>query len=245
MRAAILLLLLLPLVTPAAADAGVIYDFVTSTETERGKSQTTGRVFAEGKAYRAELAPDPSRSYDVVLTPDGDDSTVLLNRAQRTWSYRVRVGKDVRSSILFRWPVANAKVKGKPAITHRNAGSETVAGRRVTKHIVDVRFKVVSRAFDAPVNGSLRATATMWIDADLPVLVSQPNLRTGYAEVDTKLEAIYTQLSGMILRHELEVARVLDGGPPVTEVTKSVVTKLEVTDVPPEMFVVPADYTHK
>ena len=44
----------------------------------------------------------------------------------------------------------------------------------------------------------------------------------------------------MVLRHELEITRTLDGGPPQVERTLTTITNLRVLDLPEETFAVTA-----
>ena len=70
------------------------------------------------------------------------------------------------------------------------------------------------------------------------------DLRTGYATVDQEIAKQMLKVRGMVLRHELEVTRTLDGGPPQTERTVSAVTRMETVDIAPEVFTVPETFSY-
>jgi len=61
-------------------------------------------------------------------------------------------------------------------------------------------------------------------------------LRTGYAAVDGELARLRAGVTGMVLRHELEVRRNFHGGPAQIERTNTIITKLERVDVDPALF---------
>lgn len=235
-------LLLAALLLPAAARAGIVYDFLTTIDAERTHTRVTGRVWVDGNSYRAELAPDPARKIDVVISNDADRTAVLLDVDKETWVDRVRINNDIRSSSLFLWPLRGATVKGKPEVTHHLAGKETIAGQRATLHMITASFTVESRLDGVPVRGRIETTARVWTADELPSLPMDRQLRTGYDEVDRRLEPIFRDLEGMIVRHELEVIRKLDGGPPQRELTWTSVSAIEIVDVPREKFEVPREY---
>lgn len=241
MRSA-LLLAALSLASPARA--GVVYDFLTTVEAPRSSTRITGRVWMDGTSFRAELSPDPARSIDVVISTDADRTALFLDVDKKVWVDRVRVNNDVRSSGLFVWPLRGAEVRGSPNVEHRVEGMSDIAGYPATLHVITARFGVKSKVDGAPVNGTIEATARIWITDALPSQPMDRRLRTGYEQVDRKLEAIFAKLSGMIVRHELEVVRTMDGGPPQKELTKTVVSSVEVVDVPADKFAVPAEFAY-
>jgi hypothetical protein len=245
MRSAIVVSAALLLGAFSPASAGVVYDFVTTIEAPRNATRITGRVWIDGRSYRAELAPDPTRTIDVVISTDADRTAMFIDVDKRTWSERVRVNTDVRSSSLFRWPISEPRLRGTPAVAHRTEPGGEVAGQRATLHVVTARFEVESTLEGQPVGGTIETTARIWIAGDVPSLPMDRQLRTGYPEVDRKLEPIFESMHGMIVRHELEVTRTMDGGPPQTELTKTVVNNLRTRDIPAAQFEVPAGFEYR
>jgi hypothetical protein len=241
MRSPVLLALLL-LAVPS--HAGVVYDFVTTVEAPRTTARVAGRIWIEGSAYRAELAPDPARKIDVVISKDADRTAMFLDTDGKTWVDRVRVSHDLRSSSMFLWPVAGAAVRGRPRIEHRVEGTSEVAGQRATQHVVTTHFTVESKLDGSPVRGTIQTVSKIWIADTLPSLPMDRQLRTGYPEVDRKLAPIFEKLEGMIVRHELKVIRAMEGGPPQIETTRTEVSGIAVVDVPPETFEVPQGFAY-
>lgn len=245
MRSAIVLSAALLLGASSPASAGVVYDFLTTIEAPRNTTRISGRVWIDGRSYRAELSPDPTRAIDVVISTDADRTAMFIDVDKRTWLERVRINKDVRSSSLFLWPLPDGRLRGTPSVTHRTEVTDDVAGHRATLHVITARFEVESTFDDVPVGGTIEATARIWVASELPSLPMDRQLRTGYDLVDRELEPVFRGMSGMILRHELEVTRTLDGGPPQRELTKTVVSGVQVVDVPPWQFEVPAGFEHR
>lgn len=245
MRSAIFLAAAFQLGALAPASGGVVYDFFTTIEAPRNVVRISGRVWSDGQAYRAELTPDPTRSVDVVISTDADRTATFIDLDKQTWAERVRTNNDVRSSSLFRWPMPGARLVGRPSVAHRTEAETEVAGHRAKVHVVRARFRVESKVDGAPVGGTIEATARIWIAGELPSLPMDRRLRTGYPAVDRQLEPIFHRMSGMVVRHELEVTRTLDGGPPQTERTTTVISGLQLVDVPPSQFEVPAGFTHR
>lgn len=233
----------MPLVL-AALLAGLVYDFVTTVETPRTTSRMNGRVWIDGNSFRAELAPNPSRDIDVVISNDGDRTAVYLDVDKQTWVDRVRVNDDVRSSSMFLWPLPGGKLRGKPVVAHRAEGTRVVAGHDAMLHVITVRIAIESKVDKEKVRGTIEATARIWIADALPPQPMNRRLRTGYPDADRQLEPIFASLNGLIVQHELEVTRTMEGGPPQREVTTTTVSGLEVLDVPMEKFRVPVNFAH-
>lgn len=237
------LLIALVLVIAIPLEAGVIYHFRTSTTGPRGGQTQSGRMWVDGQRYRLELDRDGKQlAYDAAISNDGDVTAKLLNRQKETWWHRIRVSSATRSSLLFTVPALKVTLEGEPQVTHRVAGTETVAGRRTTKHVVEIRYELRTELEKQPIRATVEAAITAWIADDLPPLPLQRNVQTGYAPVDEKLAAIFGALPGMTLRHELTVVRTYEGGPPVTEIITTVIDELRVADVPAERFAVPEHY---
>lgn len=234
LRSALLLLLALP------ASAGIVYDFTTTVETSRLSESVTGRVWTEGEAYRAELRRGGKTH--IVISRDADKTVTYVDPEKQTWQNRSRAfGSDVRSSSLFSWPVSGAKLSSLPQIAHRRGAETDVAGLKAVPHTIDVRFNVAS---DHEVKGTYHVTARIWVVEDLPPLPMRSELRTGYAAVDTRIKPLMEQVKGMIVRHELEVTRTLEGGPPQTERTVTRVTNLAQQPVELTLFEVPETFTY-
>ncbi|HYH10186.1 MAG TPA: hypothetical protein VEK11_24270 [Thermoanaerobaculia bacterium] len=232
------LLLLLAAALPASA--GVVYDFTTTFENARLSESVTGRVWAEGEAYRAEMQRG-GRTH-IVISRDGDRTVTYVDPAKQTWSNRARAfGSDVRSSSLFSFPVSGARLHGTPQIAHRRDAETDEAGLKAVPHTIDVRFNVRS---DMDVKGSYHVTARIWVVESLPPLPMKSELRTGYPVVDGRLVLVTRGIKGMVVRHELEVTRTLDGGPPQTERTVTRVTQLAQQPVEATVFDVPDTFTY-
>jgi hypothetical protein len=227
----------------ANARAGVIYDFVTTMERPRSTEKVSGRIWVEGDSYRAEFERGGTRM--VMISRDADHTATLLDPAKATWSNRSRVSADVRSAELFLWPMPGARVAKTPKVVYRRAEPAVIAGEKAIGHVIEATFRLESRVGDTPLRGTLHMIATIWTSEELPELPMQRrHLRTGYDAVDAELEKAERNVHGMVLRHELEVTRAFEGGPPQIERTKTEIVKLERAAVAESFFTVPETFTY-
>jgi hypothetical protein len=234
-------LLLTVLLIAAPLRAGVVYDYVTTIEGPRSSSRQTGRVAVDGQSYRADFNGRGQRDIDVVISRDSDQTAIYVNLKQCSWSYRARMGQT-RSSGFFHLPSDEPDaVIGEPVVEHHVEGVETIAGFAATKHVIDIRYRLVSILADTPVRGNVVARATIWMVETLPPLPMRRDLRTGHAAIDEQLALITASLPGMIVRHELEVSRNFDGGQRQTERTITSVTNLKIVELPDSLFAVPEE----
>ena len=225
----------------SSANGGVVYDFTTTIETGHGAEKVNGRVWADGAAYRAEVTRDGTPV--VVISHDANVTAKLLFPKKQTWANRARAGAP-RSSSLFVWPMAGAYVPDEPKVFYRRGETVTIAGHNATEQQIEATFVVESQDFDATLRGTYTVKAHIWTTKELPALPLGQLLRTGYYRVDQELDAIVTSLDGMVLRHDLEVSRAFQGGPPQTERTSTVVRTLTLTDIPAAQFEVPETYEY-
>lgn len=221
------------------AAAGVAYEYTTIIQSDRfAEERATGRVWVEGDSYRAEVKRgDGSRH--AIISRDGDRTATIVNLQTQTAKARVRPG-EVRSSSLFLWPAGRAELQGVPNVQYRDGGRSRVAGEPARKHLIEAKFGAASAN---GVGGTYEIVARIWTSDRLPALPMKSTLRTGYAEVDRQLEAAAANVKGMVLRHELEITRTLDGGPAQSERTLTTITNLRRLDVPEETFAVSATPT--
>jgi hypothetical protein len=233
--------LLTMLLIAAPLRGGVVYDFVTTIETPRFSSRQTGRIAVEGRSYRADFDGRGSRDIDMVISRDGDQTAVYVDLRRCSWWYRNRIG-PIRSSRFFHLPTDGADaVTGEPVVEHHIEGVETIAGFAATRHVIDIRYRLVGVMADTAVRGSVVARATIWTVDTLPPLPMRRDLRTGHPTIDEKLAGVSGSLHGMIVRHELEVSRNFDDGLPQTERTITTVSNLRVAELPDSLFAVPEE----
>ena len=231
-------LLIAVLLIAAPLRAGVVYDFATTVETMWSRSSQSGHMTVAGEKYRAEVGTPGKRT--VVISRDGDRTAIVFDPAKNTWQYRTRIG-DVRSSLLFHL-IAGAKssVIGSPVVEHHIAGTERVAGFDATKHVIDIRYRLVGMSGDIVLRGEVKTRATVWTVDSLPALPLQRQLRTGHQVVDALIDNVSRELRGMVVRHELEVTRTYDGGGrPQTERTVTTVDNVQIVDVADSAFALP------
>jgi len=227
--------------------AGVVYHFTTTFTDSRGAvAQSSGRVYAQDSSYRVDLDPAPGRkrSFDTSISRDNDRTAVLINKTKRTYYDRVRITSKTRSSILFQFPFPGGEAVGQPVVAHRVEGTEMVAGHQATKHVITVEYRLEFEEDSTPINAVVRATETLWCAEDLPRLPFERALTTGWTLVDRELKPLTSSIQGMTIGAELAVTRTFDGGPPISETTRTVVDELRVDDVPALIFAVPADFTY-
>lgn len=232
MRVPILLLLA---AVASHATAGVKYNYITTMESSRFSEKASGTVWVEGQSYRAEVTRADGSRHGIV-SRDGDRTATLINFQQNTTHPRVRARGNVVSSALFAFPVGNADVKGFPQVQYSRGGTKIVAGERAVGHTIAASFRVEGAH---KVGGDYTVVARIWTSDALPPLPMRSEVRTGFQSVDALIDEASAKITGMVLRHELEITRTLDGGPAQVERTTTTITRLQKTDVPAEQFVTP------
>jgi hypothetical protein len=218
--------------------AGIIYHFSSETVAQSGKVSVAGRIWTDGEAYRLELDPRPGRphQFDVAVSVDGDRTVTWINREKGSYDVRKRTGK-ARSSLLFHLVGVRSSEALEPRITYEVEGKETVAGRAATKHRIRIDYHLKGRVDDeAVVYGNVWTDVTLWTDDALPRLPFERPVLTGFEHVDAKIAKVYEALPGMTVKSEMSVTRVIEGGPPITEKTWTVIDALQVTDVDRSAF---------
>jgi hypothetical protein len=223
----------------APLHAGVTYDFVTTVDTPRGSYRQSGRISAQGQSYRADLSGRGGRDIDVVISRDGDQNAIFIDLAKCSWSYRSRIG-PIRSSTLFHLPAADIVID-KPVVEHRVDGTESVAGLTTTRHVIDIRYRLLAVIAKTVVRGTITARATIWTADDHPALPMKRDLITGHDRVDELLANAAREIHGMVVRHELVVTRTFDEGIPQTERTVTTIDNVHFVDLPEELFATPAE----
>lgn len=215
------------------AAAGVSYDYVTNIQAPRFSEKTSGRVWVEGESYRADvIAPDGT--HRAIISRDGDQSAVVIDFKKPEIKDRVRVTGGIRSSSLFLFPGDRPLLHGKPEVRYRRGATATIAGEAAIEHVIEATFR--ARTKDGLVGGTFNVVARIWTNEELPPLPIKRPLRSGYAQVDEQLDEAAKNVRGMVLRHDLEVTRTLDGGSPQSERTSTVVTRLERIDIAADVF---------
>jgi type II secretory pathway pseudopilin PulG len=230
-----LLALLASIAIASNAAAGVAYEFVTNIETSRYTEKASGRVWVEGDKYRAEVTRADG-SKQGILSTDGDRSAMIYDLETRKWVPRMRVVGEVRSSAIFLFPAGRAQLTGTPLVTYKRGEPITIAGERAIQHVLEANFTVANKD---GVAGTYTVVARLATSDELPPLPIKSPIRTGYDKVDKQLDAAAAKITGMVLRHELEITRTLDGGPPQTERTVTAVTRLERMEIPAIAFAEP------
>jgi hypothetical protein len=218
------------------ATAGVAYDYVTQIEAPRYSETMSGRVWVDGESYRAEVTGADGTKRGVI-SRDGDESAVIIDFKKQQVTDRVRLTGGIRSSALFLFPGDRPLLKGTPDVRYRRGATATIAGQRATEHVIEATFRAQTK--DGLVGGTYNVVAHIWTSEELPPLPMKSPLRSGYARVDAKLDEAAKNVRGMVLRHDLEITRTLDGGPPQSERTSTRVTRVERLDVGPEVFTPP------
>ena len=221
--------------------AGIIYHFSSQTEAQYGKVNVGGRVWADGERYRLELdhRPGQPHQYDVAISNDGDRTVTWINREKNTYETRAKSAKS-RSSLLFHLAGVRDNTAGKPRIERSIVGRDNVAGRSAIQHKVTIDYDLRGKIDDSTVKGHVWAEVLLWKDDALPRLPFERPVQTGFPQIDAKIVKVYAELPGMTLRSEMTVTRVIQGGPPVTEKTATVVDEVSVADVDPKLFELPA-----
>jgi hypothetical protein len=218
------------------AAAGVAYDYVTSIQAPRFSEKASGRVWVEGESYRADVT-GPDGTHRAIISRDGDESAVVIDFKKAEIKDRIRVTGGVRSSSLFLFPGDRPLLHGKPDVRYRRGSSTTIAGEPAIEHVIEATFRAKTK--DGLVGGTFNVVAHIWTNEELPPLPIKRPLRSGYARVDEQLDEAAKNVRGMVLRHDLEVTRTLDGGSPQSERTSTVVTRVERMAVADDVFTPP------
>jgi hypothetical protein len=237
-----LALVLIGLGEPLAA--GIVYDFEATHQEPRSIESVSGRIWFDGKRYRAEVKR-AGRPAQVIVSHDGDNTTFSFDPQKETWSARLRGKTDIRSAGLFRWPVPAPRVKKAPKIEYQRKAGGSIAGQSTILHEIQATFDVDSRIDDAPVRGTYRVYARIWSAEHLPEPPLQRSLRTGYPLVDRQLDKVTHRIKGMVMRHELDVVRTMEGGLAQTERMVSAVVHLVTGEIEEQQFAIPPAFEYE
>jgi hypothetical protein len=234
------------LAMPAATTTGITYHF-SSTSTAPLIGSSGGRVWVAGDRRRMELDPDPTnpRPFDVSIT--AGNKTTLINLQNKTWFLGGKLPAGTRkgeSSGLFRMPMMDDRLKGKPTITYADGG----AGPRLDpydtkKHVVHIAYRLVSDIQDMLLRGDVEATVTIITAPALQMRLQSQSIRTGFPEIDTELEKWLSSLEGAIVGSEMVVSRRLEGGEKFTETSTMSIDEFKTGDVDERLFAIPPGLT--
>lgn len=229
------------------AQAGIAYRFVTRS-TSALRPVSSGRVWIDGDRKRIELDPDPAnpRPFDVSILAKGD--ATLVNLQNKTYYVEKRIPDvlAVGGSTLFHLPWPDDRIKGRPKITHRNAGAGPAVGDYpTTRHVIQVAYELTGEFRGVTLQGEVEATVTVLLAQTLRQAGDRTILGTGFQGVDDALTRLSATIEGLCVGSELSVSRKLEGGAVITETTVTTVDQLATVDVDEKVFIVPRGFTYQ
>ena len=223
-------LVLLLLATPASA--GLVFRYTSAISGNPFKSADSGTVWISDGKYRHVLDPDPSnpRAWDVAIF--NGTETLLVNAGNQTW-YREKKLE----------PPLDAKLRGKPKVSHQLEGQETIAGRQTSKHVIRVEYRLTENFGPSRVGSKGSVLLMLWVTPDLPSIPMRRFIRTEFPEIDDEIFRVLETIEGMPLRYQLAATRTYDGGGvPKTLMTTTTFSDFDTVDVPASRFEVPKGY---
>jgi hypothetical protein len=261
------LLLLVSLLPGAPALAGDAYDFTVTHQGEGGfdagqgppmaNSDLRGRLIVNGRSYRLELAPggeDPPL-YQALVSNDGGAHELALNLQNHT--FFAPSPRKVTSPLLRLLPIGEASVSN--VNLESSESPETLDGVATRKREIHLSYDVAV-ALSAPVgrqapgkmhvietvHGKVTVEAVYWLaPGERPALpeLLRPEIRTGFAEVDTRLAAATAALAGIPVQQRVTISSAGDqGATPLRSVRTVRLENHKRADTRPALFEVPPGF---
>lgn len=237
-------LLLVFFLTETIAVAGVKYQFTRSSTGDPLRPSFSGTIFIERNSYRIE-----SGKNDAVISRDGGKTEQVLNVERKTYFDPARLRRHGGDSLLFELPVGrDAKVDRIRIELNEEPESEQIAGFRVRKYVLRFGYRLSARLSGHKLEAQVDAIALLWAASDLsmPRFPIEPmRLITGYQSVDTEVAKRITEVPPVIVKKQLSVTRIIDGGSGYTDLIIAEMTSMESVRTTPKLFELPAGYRYE
>lgn len=234
-------LLLAFVLAEAVAVAGVKYEFTWSSTGGPMPVAYGGTIFIEENRYRIE-----SVKGNAFISRDGGKTEQVLDVERKTYFDRKHGG----DSLLFGFPAVDRDVKVDRIRVElkEEAESEQVAGFRVRKYVLLFSYRLSAHLSGYDLQAKVDATALLWAASDLslPRLPIEPmRLITGWQPVDTEIAKWIGEIPPAIVKKQLSVTRIIEGGPRYTDLITAEITSIESFKTTPKLFEVPAGYRYE
>jgi hypothetical protein len=173
---------------------------------------STGRILFDGLRYRVEFDPEEEpRGFDVLVSKDGGKRQHGIDLKNRSWYTLDPVDPSIPSNpLLGLLPVWNEKksVKNVELAVVEKPEPEMVSGRSTRRHEVRLSYDVRIEFPGESIEGQVRLEAVFWMVGDgafaVPVLL-RPEIRTGFAEIDSRLDEALAKLQGLPIKREVNI----------------------------------------
>lgn len=233
------------------AQAGLTYRF-SIVDDDPIRPGAAGIVWLAGDRVRIEIEEDHSPEAlvrDVVVAP-GDGRAFALHRGRQTYF-------EVSPADPFALPELRAnmgegsrggrKVRDVKVELFGDFPPEKIDGLASRKHELQVSFTVETRYSNETLKQTYSSVVSVWTTDELdgqPALVDPRSFRTGYAEVDGRIEEIVATLPGFAVKQKRVTTTQYFGGPPISASRAVTLEGFADQEIPASHFVVPEGYRY-
>jgi len=251
MNRSILLVFCLVLAS-SPARAAEVCSFVSESRGGLMESGSTGRVLLDGSRYRVEVdSKEELRGFGVLVSKDAGKHENGIDLKNRSWYTLDPVDPAIPSSLLLGLlPSWNEKrsVKNVELSVVEKPEPEVVSGRSTRRHEIRLSYKVKIEFPGEPVQGTVRVDAVYWMDGAeagaLPALL-RPEIHTGFAEIDRRLDEALAKLQGIPMKNEVTISVEGKGILSQTSRTKVVLSDCKAAEAKDDQFEVPKGFKYE
>jgi len=251
MNRSILLVFCLVLAS-SPARAAEVCSFVSESRGGLMESGSTGRVLLDGSRYRLEFDPkEEPRGFDVLVSKDAGKHENGIDLKNRSWYTLDPVDPAIPSSLLLGLlPSWNTKrsVENVELSVVEKPEPEVVSGRSTRRHEIRLSYKVKIEFPGEPVQGTVRLDAVYWMAGaeagTLPALL-RPEIHTGFAEIDSRLDEALAKLQGIPMRKEVTISAEGKQISPQTTQATVVLSDCKAAEAKAEQFEIPKGFKYE
>lgn len=240
---------LLFLSAPALGDD--LYTFSVESRGGLEEGIHTGKVFATGTSYRLERDPHDGELplFPITVSKDNGAQETEISPARKFY-YNPKQHLGATSALFSLFPVKplSRSVTNLQFTVLEQDEPEPVSGMKV--HQVEIRLSYdlkLQLSKNETVTGKVSLNAKYWMAVDreaaLPVQL-RPVIRSGYAEIDTRLSGALARLRGLPVKQEVTISTESPGSEPQKSVVTKTIRGLHTVAAKPGRYEVPKGFQY-
>lgn len=241
------LLLVALCLTVVPAQAAMTYNFETVTTGLR-KGTLAGSVTVDGARLRMDIASGDDflfKNNSRVLSSDGGRTLTVIDPVARTY-YVMELEKLIGSTTAMMGGVSSMFKLGfaNPRLSVRDLGlGPNLAGYPTKRSLVDASYDVTIDAMGTKMTMNMAMRTESWstdkLGAGLANFLQIRNVRTGFPQLDTLIEAQSAAVKGLFPLKQVTTFRIRQGNSDLTSVSTSTVSNIQQKKVAPIFFAMP------